>query len=414
MPTYDYSVYREIKSRLTAGEYAERHLEKRAHNTYVCPCCDSGNGPNGTAAMHVQSAGGEKWHCYSCNAGGDVFDLVAAHLGIDPSQRQLILEETARAAGVDLEPYRSGQDNGYKRRDALTPKAAVKREPAKPADYTAERKKQRRNLAFWRTKLEDPAAVGYLESRGISLEKAREWGLGYNQGTRRVIVPWKGCDWGHIDRDVTGEQPAKYLKPSREKVGEMPLYNREALGSSDVVFVVEGPFDALAVQDLGFEAVALNMSGSAQAADKVARENPSAKIVLMLDNDAARDDGRNPGMEGATAMAGRLKELGIVGCVCNAMARLGVKDPFEAWQSNREGLAAELEKAAGRMRSAESLIRQAQREQRHAEHAVERGSLPKPAAGQGRAATPNSDRTVAERSEQAQRSKAAAAKTAVP
>lgn len=333
--------YADIKQLITARDYAERFLEPRGNNRYVCPCCDSGNGPNHTAAMYINGANGDRWHCFSCNHGGDVFDLAAAHLGTN--HKQLVLEELARLVGYDLEPTRGGEDNGYKQREPMKPKPYVSREPdISPEELERNQKKEARTVYALRRYIEDAEAVEYLESRGISVEKAKEWGLGFNQYTHRILIPWKGCNYYHIDRAVN-DQPVKYLKPSWKKLGPEPLYNGEALRTSDVVFVVEGPLDALAVADMGFEAIALNTSGSARAADRLAAEKPSAKIVLLLDDDAERADGRNPGKEGRNEMAARLSELGMRGCVCKALERLGVNDPFDAWANCPDKFKAELQ-----------------------------------------------------------------------
>ena len=57
--------------------YVESVTQKsKGANMYVCPLCGSGSGRNGTGAFSIKD--GTSWKCFSCNEGGDIFDLYGA------------------------------------------------------------------------------------------------------------------------------------------------------------------------------------------------------------------------------------------------------------------------------------------------------------------------------------------------
>jgi len=54
-------------------EYVESVTTKSKGGFYICPLCGSGTGPNRSGAFRIQ---GGRWRCFSCERGGDVFDLL--------------------------------------------------------------------------------------------------------------------------------------------------------------------------------------------------------------------------------------------------------------------------------------------------------------------------------------------------
>lgn len=67
---------------------------------YICPICGSGMGNNGkfTPALSVD---GETWKCFSCNNGGDIFNLVALKNEIDTKTKfNKVLNIVAKSLNV--------------------------------------------------------------------------------------------------------------------------------------------------------------------------------------------------------------------------------------------------------------------------------------------------------------------------
>ena len=123
----------------------------------------------------------------------------------------------------------------------------------------------------------------YFSSRGISEATAARFSLGYDPALSCVVLP---CDDNHIVRRATAEK--KYLN---EKGVPSPLFQSSLLHGDEPVFLVEGVFDALSAEELGFRACAMNGSGNRTKIAALLRTlAPYAPILLLPDNDRAGDE----------------------------------------------------------------------------------------------------------------------------
>lgn len=296
----------EVKEAVSLREFCEDQLEARGGGFFVCPKCGSGNGPNHTAAFKVT---GNRWKCFACDESGDVFDL--AGILNDTTDRREQMQAVAAWAGIaDGEPVR-------RRRHA--PQAA---------DYTEGRAREARYIEEARGHIQDREAVAYLSSRGITEEEGAALGIGYDPKGKRLVIPWAGSDYYHIDRDTTGAASHKYEKPRSLDVGAQPLYNPSAL-KEPVFFIVEGALDAIAVSLCGFQAVALGGTGARGAVDAMKARNPKGVAVVMLDADER-------GQEATEALCGLLDGAGLQ----HVTARTKTKDAAEWFETDRDGLRA--------------------------------------------------------------------------
>ena len=365
-----------VKEAAPLKDYCESHLEKRGRDSYVCPFCGSGNGPNRSAAFTVT---GQRFKCFSasCGRSGDVFDLAGVLGNTEDKAEQL--EAVARWAGVDGWDRAAGvrdRGAGYGWDDTVTvqdepPTPAQAPEPtrtaqsaeppangrAKAADSHAEgRARHAAYVEEMRANIGMAEAVEYLASRGIDLETAQAWGLGYDpapthgwqdvngawHSSGRIVIPWAGAPWYHIDRACDDRaKNLKYDKPSSEEVGAQPLWNPAAL-EAPAFFVCEGALDALAIQACGYEAVAL---GNAGGASLVAAMNGTAQAgtaLLMLDFDQPKPDGRRAGQEGQEKLSADMEAAGIDHISLDTEA-LGAKDAAELFAADRQRLKATLD-----------------------------------------------------------------------
>lgn len=71
-------------------DYASRYLRPSKGGLYCCPVCGSGahGGGNSDGAFSIDKSNPEKWHCFSCGAGGDIFDLIGIVEGITDTAGQ--------------------------------------------------------------------------------------------------------------------------------------------------------------------------------------------------------------------------------------------------------------------------------------------------------------------------------------
>ena len=149
--------------------------------------------------------------------------------------------------------------------------------------YGREREQER--LECWRAQIGDSDAVMYLRTRGVSLDTARKWGLGYDRERKRLVIPYVGSEYFHVDRDITGGAEEKYTVPSTDELGSLPLYNPSAF-DSPAFYVVEGPLDALAILDEGKPAVALCGTNYEEVVAASVSRGYRGTIIAALDSDA--------------------------------------------------------------------------------------------------------------------------------
>lgn len=277
------SEFTRVKEATSLKAFADDHLERaRRGHAYACPFCGSG----GRAAANSDSAfsiKGDTYRCFSCGVNGDIFDLAAQVFGIDTSNHAAQLEAVADWARIPLIVNQAREHA-----EAVNPSPAVEPAPViKPErDYTEGRAAERNFILQAQSRIDDPEAVAYLESRGWTLEDARKYGMGYDTMRKRIVIPYPGCEWYHIDRAIDADAKAKYRKPKSDDVGAEPIWNPSAL-EGECLIVVEGAFDALALERMGYEAVALCGTGFNRLMARLRLQSEPPVCVLCFDRDAA-------------------------------------------------------------------------------------------------------------------------------
>ena len=306
----------QLKGRLQ--EYVERITQpSRGANMYVCPLCGSGTGKKGTGAFSID---GERWHCFKCCAGGDLFDLIGKIEGTDNHGEQLRIARKLFAGG---EPQ--------PRPARKTPE---KKEPQE-ADYTA----------FFLEAHKRITETDYPQRRGLSQATVDRFSLGFvpewvnpekpgTPASPRLISPTgRGS---YLARDTRGTLTEAQGRYSKLKVGKVSLFNIESLYVAEKpVFIVEGEIDALSIIEAGGEAVALGSTSGVRAfIERLRTRRPKQPVIVALDNDDA-------GEKAAGALEEGLKGLGVPFYRHNPAGQF--KDPNEALQRDREAFRAAVE-----------------------------------------------------------------------
>ena len=131
----------------------------------------------------------------------------------------------------------------------------------------------------------------WIFGRGFTKATLKTWGAGIT-AENGLAIPIKDVTSTNVGWVVRRESGfPKYLYPADFKKSRV-LFGANLVTSTDLVCIVEGPLDAMWLNQLGYNAVAiLGMSISRKQVDLV-QELPSGEVVLCLDNDEAGQIGK--------------------------------------------------------------------------------------------------------------------------
>lgn len=238
-------------------------------------------------------------HCFGCGVSWDIFDLYAVETeqgtvnsdGTVTYDFKKIMNELAKKYGINLPDYKPSQE------DLLDQKVG------EMAQYT---------IKVAQAHLDE---TDYLKKRGISMELAKRFHLGYVptwgnpkpalegkkiQQTPRIIIPTSAKTY--LARDTRSNIPDEEKPYKKTKVGKAHLFNGKALlQDTKPIFLVEGEFDALSIMEASdkVEAVALGSTQNQRilkdALDRVKHYKANANmpydplILIAMDNDDAGD-----------------------------------------------------------------------------------------------------------------------------
>lgn len=240
-------------------------------------------------------------HCFACGATYDIFDLVG--------QEENLTDFPSKMKAVNRR-YGGGE---------------VIRVTAKPTQAFPYKEGGGRS---------DP----YFTGRGLSDETVRRFGLVVENGYAVLPAFAEGVCRSVCRRAIDPAVEPRY-KNSR---GAMQIWNSAAMerAAGEALFVTEGIFDALSLEELGFPAVALcGAANTGKLVQKIDEYVPVAwpeRVILAGDADAA-----------GQGMNEKLREqLTARGIACAMLALPdGCKDVNEALVQNRDALQAACEAA---------------------------------------------------------------------
>ena len=299
-----------------------RELLKKSSgcSLYICPKCGSGSGQHKTGAVKYYPDT-QRWYCHRCRTLGNIFTIYELEHDVDFGTA---LRALAEQLGTSVEPHST--------------KPARKCPPApSPVQSGSAPKDLSDYFAECRARLHHPAAAAYLAERGISLETAAAYGLGYDPNAdpagshrycARIIIPT--TRFHYVARAIDPRIQSTYRTMNNR--GATPdLFNRQALyaPSNEPVFVTEGAFDALSIIEAGGSAIALNSVGNGRLLLTALRERPTnPPLLLCLDNDSAGGEACASLSEQLHGMAVTFRDVCTEIC-CEA------RDPNAALQEDR-------------------------------------------------------------------------------
>ena len=339
--------------------YVESVTQKsKGANLYVCPLCGSGTGKSGTGAFSIKN--GTSWKCFSCNAGGDIFDLYGAINGTTDHNEQLrglsemygiqVASYRSTAQEVFSPEYQNHTKNEQYTHNSIHTSVYTQADPPQQTDYTD----------FFLQAHKAVEQTDYWKRRGLSKETVDRFMLGYVAEWRhpkapkaptspRLIIPTS--PYSYLARDTRETIPEEQKPYSKSKVGSIHIFNAKALQTATKpIFIVEGELDALSIIEVGGEAVALGTTTKVKSLLELLKtKKPEQPLIIALDNDEAGEKAYRELSEG-------LKGLDIPFYRLNPAGEY--KDANEALQGNREALRQAVEEAE----HIQDEVEQAQRE----------------------------------------------------
>lgn len=335
-----------IRARLKEfAEWATLKSSRAGSNMYICPICGSGSGSHGTGAFSIT---GNKWKCFSCGKGGDIFDLIGElhhtadyneqlqlaadffNITIDSSKTGAAPRSTARQDFTPIRPLPGGADQEKPEADETAAFIAQSARNIERTDYhrgiTLETLK-RFNVGYcpeWR----HPKTVAKMKAEGKPLPPA----------TPRLIIP-TGAE-NYIARDTRKNIPPEQSSYSKLKVGSLQIFNSEALFSAvQPIYIVEGEIDALSIIDAGGEAIGLGTTTmTGRLLSLLEKQPPAQPLIIALDNDGAGEKAAAELVNGTKNPDGTQRQKGLQALEipffrCNIAGHY--KDANEALQADR-------------------------------------------------------------------------------
>ena len=317
-------------------------LTKSKGKQYICPICNSGTnrGLNSDGALTYYDDT-NRFLCFACNEregfgkpGQDV--LGALRLLWNCTENEVF-----ERAGIEINAE-----------TLINPKnkPVDKRNDSKAINYPLNENNAQRaaqsltddtlNLTSYyrecKERLKDPRAASYLQARGISLETAAAYWIGFDphsdpaqssHPTPRIILP--STESHYVGRSIDPNTPSNFVKMNN-KGGKPGIFNAKALYDSEneAVFVVEGTFDALSIIEVGAAAIALNSTSNAgKLIEMLTNKRTAATLILCFDNDKG-------GEKCSKVISEGLQRLNISFVKANISG--SHKDPNEALTANRK------------------------------------------------------------------------------
>jgi DNA primase len=247
----------------------------RRHRSQLEGCCPIHRGQRDDSFRVSLSK--NAFHCFACQAHGNVLDFVAA------MERCSIREAACRLQrwfGVAAS-VRMANSGG-----SPVPGRAGKGELV--------REKEGCNPALHFALTDVDTSHPYLQQRGIDRITAAEFGVGFYSGpglmSGRIVIPVRNASGeivAYAGRAPDGRLPKYKLPAGFRKAWELFNIHRAAATSSRAVIVVEGYFDCLRVHQAGFPGVVALMGSALSANQERVLTGRFERVILMLDGDAA-------------------------------------------------------------------------------------------------------------------------------
>jgi DNA primase len=261
------------------------------------------------------------FYCFGCQTGGDIFKFLQLTERFTFPEA---VEHVAARVGIILPKRKSGRDGDKDDLLGILDEAAsAYRQALEWRPNAAERYLTGRSLdeEIWKkygfgyapeswdyllSRLGGRYTPEVLEKAGLVLPRKSGTGF-YDRFRNRLMIPIRS-DAGHLigfgGRSLDGSDP-KYLNSPESAVFNKSslLYNidraRDAMRRSERAILVEGYFDAIAVDDTGVGGVVASMGTSLTAGQASILRRYAKRVVIAYDGDSA---GRSAALRAASVL----------------------------------------------------------------------------------------------------------------
>ncbi|MCD5545461.1 DnaB-like helicase C-terminal domain-containing protein [Lactobacillus delbrueckii] len=320
----------DLKSLISLPEYIASVVSMDSKGFFSCL---NPNHPDNHPSMCLDPNHPQYVHCFSCGVSYDLFDCWALiNDGVTETSKNSAGKEKPvynfNAVASEIADHYGYALIGGPANDLYSVEPPLP-EPAQ----TQTSNDIRAQLEAWHASLNQ---TDYLQKRGITQTTAEIFNLGYSPLTNSIIIPY-GQDGYYVQRALNPiEKHDRYRFP----IGQVRVYNAEALKECKTVFIVEGQFDALSImQESDVGAVATSTSQTrliVKTLQKFKEQDPTINptIILSMDNDRA-------GQKANRALQRDLEALGFT-CYVNPVNG-DYKDANEFLVKDREGFRQKLQ-----------------------------------------------------------------------
>lgn len=348
----------------------------RSGKGYICPICNSGTGKNGTG---LTSKDGIHFTCWrGCFSNKDILDIIGQEYGITDFKEKV--KKACDIYGIEDDNHVKGNSVIKKTR----PAAAHQPKKASELKEVEEINLKKEVEIFSKNLLNHEEALEHFKKRGISVPVLRDHSVGYDEkGINHFLkdhpenqtkVTKAYCykyffpcldDKGNYtsviaeinNRDNVDTYHPKYRKISGTGT-TTKLYNERYISASRrVVFITEGVYDALSVEEAGKSAIALLGVSHNRLISLVKEYKPDTVFVVSLDQDDA-------GEKAAKRIAEEFDGLGVAYIIKPAAQE---KDLNEFLQKDRIQFFQFIEEAEKEALAKKEEIAQAQKEKEEQE-----------------------------------------------
>lgn len=276
--------------------------------------------------------------CFGCGANYDIFDIIGIDYGLTDYK-----EQYKKACELYNIAYNS---NDFLKAKEEKEKTEHQPEPKPKRDLTAYINERAKEVN---------KALPYLTARGINEATAKRFKLGYDacftehldDETAKKVRDYyannktEGNNEAVILPNDSQSLTARFISHSNMRYANVNsgIFNLKALDSDEVIFITEGIFDALSIEQLGYKAIALNgVNNINRFIEHLSQKNDgiSNPLIITLDNDEA-------GKKASEELQKQLKQIGVINY--NLPKIWGnYKDANEYLTADKEGLKGQLEK----------------------------------------------------------------------